>query len=205
MTRKEDVMAAVAAAGKALEELFPDVQFRITAEGDDGESPAENGSHLGKLLDSLRIKAPEALKTPAAHVELFRKLNGQLAAACAEPRKENDDLDEAIDRMVQAIFTDDDENVECECHACADCDGCDHCDEDEVHAIPESECSMVNVYFGNNLEDICVQRCGSAGENKIAAALLLAALDAMPDWPDERWRDLLDTLEELAWMLEKAE
>lgn len=207
MTEKEKIMAAIAAAGDALKKMFPDVDFRITAEGDEPEE--KKGNPLEELLNSLNIKAPAALRTPAAHVELFQGENGKLDAACAEP---NEDL---IEQAVNAIFADElDEDCmeDCACHNCPDCEGGDGCIDDgedsgtfEPECIPDSECSMINIYFDNEVENVQVSCAGNASETRRAAAVMHAALDLLPDWPDEKWQDFLDNLEELAWMLERID
>lgn len=251
MTKEEMVRAAVKAAGEVLEEIFPDVEFHITAKGDNGharqaehtdEAPADKSAFfsnligIGRLMEAFEQKAPQGLRTAAAKVELYRNICGDLTAACAEPaevRKEleadirempmrvsnaicEDALEDEVERALEKIFAKecgeetDGCSEECVCHHCEGCAGCDPeaCEADDG----DEDCTacvlptcMVNVRFGEDLAGLQVDYVGNAKQTQIAAAMLWAALETMPDWPDEKWQDFLDLLEELAWMLGRAD
>lgn len=231
MTKEDLVRAAVEAAGEALEELFPGVEFHITARGENGqvdqpepvgaEAPADKSAFFGnligisRLMEAVEEKAPQALKTAAAKVSMYRNMCGELMAACAEPASQ-DEPEDQIDEMLKYIFADEqnssaedetgDDGV-CLCGACDghdDCSVCEGCDICEATDHVDMD-YMVNIRFGDDLNDVQMDVCGFPDETKLAAALLKAALYAMPDYPDEKWQNFCDLLDELAWMLAETD
>ena len=116
MTKEDLVRVAVEAAGEALEKLFPGVEFHITAKAKNGqvdqhepagaEALADKSAFFGnligisRLMEAVEEKAPQALKTAAAKVSMYRNMCGELTAACAEPASQ-DEPEDQIDEMLK--------------------------------------------------------------------------------------------------------